>query len=391
MRHSVQRDTRKIEPENRGDNAVGLDCARLWSQFLDDSLHRQVRVIHVEQEDGFCRIRTRAHGLLSEQKLDSATFASDLIQYLQQSLPTATVTDTGLVSHISIGQVECQIECSWYEALRGQVLIIRLHHQRNIPESLEQTTLDPNALMVLRQQLHRKDGGLMIISGRSSELLCDLYYALLGELTALDEKVVSFESAPRKTISRINQVVSGGLYVVPDDTSHVFIDWQQTRNSELLNGLVSRYQRACLFVQAHSLPDAIRQLSDLSHSERQLATNISTLVEIDRVWLICPHCALAQQPGHLEARLLKENGIDANSTLNYANGCSTCEYTGFSEAKTLIAPYENNDLLRQRIEARAHDQLQSALAGNNKVLTIKQQHQALISAGMIEFKLAASG
>ena len=90
----------------------------------------------------------------------------------------------------------------------------------------------------------------MLVSSPSSDLLCDLYYPLLGELTGLEHKVISFETQPKRKISRINQFSPLQHEELPDDASHVFIDWQSVRDAELLNHLLSTYHTATVFVQA---------------------------------------------------------------------------------------------------------------------------------------------
>lgn len=365
--------------------------ARALQQFLDASFDQQVRVIHLEQESTGCRIRQRAHGVLTEQRLDDTTFASDFRDYLQRTLPSPAALPGGLTATLSHRHIDCHLTCHWYPTTQGQVVILKIFHERNIPESLEQTTLDQSCVEQLRQQIKTHSGGLMVICSESEELLCDTYYALLAELTDLENKVISFESAARKHIARINQVqAANDAVMIPDDSSHVFIDWQSVKQQGVLNSLLADYRTAVVFVQSQHLPAAIRQLTDIAFNERQLASNLESMLELAQVRLVCPHCAAAHHPNGSEISQLTSQGIDADSTLNYAPGCSTCDYTGYGEAKSLMAFYPVTDKLRASVETRRNEAVQQVLTAS-KVISVNDQRRLLISCGQVEFKLSASG
>ncbi|MEM7259051.1 MAG: ATPase, T2SS/T4P/T4SS family [Pseudomonadota bacterium] len=395
MSRSVMRKTNRLNPpqnisaSNDAESAEH-DPAAVVQQFLDASLDQQVRVIHLEQESSGCRIRQRANGLLSEQRMPSPTFAGDFRHYLQRTVATHSDESSGFTTQLTHRHVECHLHCSWYDTLRGEVVVLEIFNERNVPEALEQTTLDQTSTQQLRQQINQLSGGVLVVSARSASLLCDLYYPLLGELSGLENKVVSIESAARKSMPRINQVSVNAELVTPTDASHVFIDWQAVRQRHALDGLLAEYRTAVVFVQSANLPSAIRQLTDVSFSERQLASNLTSLIDIDRVRLICPHCASAHQPSGNEISQLSQQGFDAHSTLNYATGCNTCDHTGFGDTKTLMAIYPVSDKLRRSVESRDSDNMQTAL-NDGTVVSIDNQRRELISCGQVEFKQTAAG
>jgi len=391
MHKPLQLDPPSQSSASNDASAVDFDCAALWQRLLDESLKNNVRIVQIEQESDCCRLRISVRGLFTEERLNSPTVASELRRYVQETLPPEPVTEPDkLVSCVSHRGVKCRIECHWYHTVHGDVLVVQIFNERNIPETLEQTSLDQQSILSIRQSLRQQHRSMMLISSKSSELLCDMYYALLGELTSVETTVISFESNARKEIPRISQITERHESShIPEHTSFVFADWNAVRNAELLNKLLSGYQNTFIFSHADDLPQAIRQLTDTAQCERQLATNLRSLWEFDRVRLICPHCASALLPGKLESRILSEGGIAPDSTLNYASGCEQCDHTGYGQDSTLSAFYDVNDALRELLEKRNTDEIRKAL--DSEVPSIEEQRNSLISGGNMEFKFSATG
>lgn len=379
---------------NSASNDTGTDfdhCSAKWQQWLDDSLDSRVRTIHVEQNKNGCRIRKRANGLLTEERLDSSSFADALKHFLDTNISFSETESAGAVSCVSHRGIENQVLWHCYHTVGGSAHTIHIFNERNIPDSLERTNLDQKSILDIRQLLVQPKGGFTIVSSRSQNVLCDMYYSLLGELNTFNHKVISLESTPRRQIARVNQIIDPDVTPVTEmDASFVFVDWHTTTNIQVLNKLLSNHHNAFIFTQAADLPSATRQLSDVTQYERQLATRLSSLLEVERVRLVCPQCCSTLQPGKVESYLLTESGISPQSVLNFAHGCSTCDYTGYGGCKTLLAHYRMNDHLRHLIEARQHDAINSAL-NSTQVSSIERQRNSLISGGQVEFRFTAAG
>lgn len=364
-----------------------------WQQWLDKSIEHKVRTIHIEQEADCCRIRSRADGLLSEQRINNTEFAAGVKRFLEaclsQNIQMAGAEKTAACL-IHRGVV-CHINWHCYQTVSGNVIVIDIYNDRNIPDTLDQTSLDQSTILSVRQLLKQPEGGVVVISSNTEDLLCDVYYALLGELTAFDQKIISLESVNRKNVARINQIVSTKYpSIVASDASFVFVDWHNANDPKLINEILKNYSRTYVFTLAASLPSAIRQLTDIARHERRLATSLSSLVEIGRVRLVCPHCCTAIIPGKVESIVLSRCGITSNSSLNYGFGCQSCDFTGYGDSKILLALYEMNDLLRYQIESRRADEIRASLK-SSLVKSIESQRNTLISNGLVEFKFTAAG
>lgn len=368
-------------------NDESPDAASHFHQLLDDAIDQKVRTIHLQQETAFCRVRKRIKGKLDEARVDSPTLISELIAELEKISSSTFGTIDTLTFYVVHRNVECHIVCQSCPTTTGMALTLEINHPTNIPEILEQTTLKAESIDNIRQRLNSHTDGLTIVSSPSCDLLCDLYYPLLGELQTLDSRIVSFESSTRKHIPRVSQISVDHAHGMPvTDADHVFIDWQRSRDTTLLNTLLNQYSTATVFIQATNSASAIRQLTDLAISERQLATNLTTCIELDHAHLICPHCAEAHNPNGSEIRIMEQHRIKANSTLNYAPGCDRCNYTGIGEHRLLLSLCSASDAIRLSVETRSTDAIAKSFDSALKKQSIREQRKRLISAGQMNLQ-----
>ena len=365
-------------------NDESTSSAGLLAQLLDDAIDQQVRTVHLEQEADFCRVRKRVNGRLDETRFDSPTLVPELLgelAHIRNEPCNSTDTFTTTVRH---RRADCHVVCHTFTATTGLVLTIEISHPANIPETLEQTALSAVAIKTLRANLAKKAGGITVVSSPCSDLLCTLYYPLMGEHQHLETKIMSFEFSQRKDIPRVNQITTENpQYTATADADHVFIDWRRSRHTELVNTILEQYVSATIFIQTTDSAHAIRQLTDLAISERQLASNLSHCIALDHAHLVCPHCAEAHTPNKTEIDRMEQLGISADSTLNDAPGCDRCGFTGAGEHRILLSLCEANDKLRQSIESRSAAAISKALASILKKRSIREQSKALISSGQM--------
>ncbi len=374
-----------LDAQNDDESPYGV---QVFFDLLDQSLKSNLRIAHLEQEADFCRVRARVNGRLTEYRVDSGNVVAELMaEFKSKTARASHRSEASLVFDASRDNVLCHIECFMYSTTTGSALTIQINHPRNIADTLDQTTLSTDSIAKLRMHTSQQREGLTVISSPSVELLCNTYYALLAEYNNLDTKLVSFESSQRKKVARVSHTTAIDAASIPElDSDHIFIDWHSSSDPELLNALLNVYPTATVFVQAQSSAKATRQLSDIAISERQLATNLTTLIELDHAHMICPHCAEAHDPNGAEIRMMEDHHIVANSALNYAPGCDRCEHTGFGDHRTLMSLCEVTDLLRQTIESRCMSKMTKNLQTILKKDSLAEQRKRLVSAGQMELK-----
>ena len=374
-----------LDAQNDDELSSGM---QVFQDLLNQSLKNNLRITHVEQEADFCRVRSRLRGRLTEYRVDSGDVVVELLaEFNKKADSNPHPSTTSFTFDIRHNNVLCHVECNTYPTANGSALTIQISHDRNIPDTLDQTTLPAESISKLRAHTSQQHNGITVVSSPSTELMCETYYALLSEQQNLETRLVSIESSKRKLIPRVSHTtITDSAELVTLDADHIFIDWRRGSEPQLLNELLNAYPNATLLVKAKDAATAARQLTDIAISERQLATNLTTIIELDHAHMICPHCAEAHNPNGTEIKMMENHRIKANSVLNYAPGCDRCDHTGLGEHRTLMSLCEVNDMLRQAIETRCTSEVTKRLQSMLGKKSLVEQRKHLVSAGQMELR-----
>lgn len=370
----------------------------LLSNVLEEIIAEDCSEVHFEQDEGLCRIRKRLNGHLDERRIESATLAGDLIEELlgsNQPLPdNHAVADTGeRTLKLKVGKTDYLLEYIFYPTACGQNLTIHIHCAEKLPETLDQTTLNTFQIQTLRNQVTAIRPGLTIICGPQA-LLQDVYYGFLGDANCVEKKIVSIERINRKKIPRINHIAlteldnpmaAAGIAIKHADL--LFIDSQCSQDKTLIRQILDSNRSATLFINTANTTRAIAHLANFAINERQLASNLTTLIQLENTRLVCPHCADTHQLNGQDMQWLQNKplGRNKNNVLVYTPGCDRCEFSGSIKTQTLLSVCAVEDNLRCAIESRSSANIESAtqtILGTN---SIPQQIDALVSQGKVSF------
>ena len=222
-----------------------------------------------------------------------------------------------------------------------------------------------------------------------------VYYGLLGELNCVEKKIVSVEHKNAKHLARINQLSVASLpnaelitRLATQYADIVFIDWLCTRNVAVMSNVFAEYQSATIFVTADSCSQAIAQLSDSALNEKQLATNLKNVVELNKSRLVCPHCAHAYDINGADMQWLEKHSLSKlkAKAYTYATGCERCAFSGSIESKPLVSCYKVDDNMRNAIESRNASAITKASERIQGSHSVAKQRLKLVAAGKVSFE-----
>ncbi len=371
------------------------------STALQDAISSGSSEIHFEQDKQICRVRKRLNGQLDETRIDSASLVAELIAEVHgiravKPNPPPITTHGELAITVEANTASYTLHCTYYSTTSGHNLSIRISCSEKIPETLEQTTLDSPQIQLLRNHFSKKSHGLTIVCGPNIDFLQNVYYGLLGETNCVENKIVSLEHHSKKEFPRINQLSLAGLdnadsisQLATQGADKIFIDWQCSKNKLIVKKVLDDYQSATVFVSALDINTAISQLTDYALNERQLATNLSTLIQLDTVRIVCPHCANSHDLNGADMQWLEgqelNSKIKADSAFVYAPGCERCEYSGSQESVPLMSVCTVDDNIRSAIETRISSDINKAIQQRSGKNTLQGQVSVLVSKGMVSF------
>lgn len=366
------------------------------SALITSAVNDGIREIHFEQDAGTCRIRQRKNGQLEETRLNSANLATDLITEicdLSGHRNDPLYGELAFTQRFGTGQ--CTLECSYYPTISGQNLSITIEDSGQIPETLDQTSLDTAQIQWLRDLFSKSSTGITLVVGREISLMQSVYYGLLGELNCVEKKIVSIEHKNAKHLARINQLSVASLpnaelitRLATQYADIVFIDWLCSRNAALMSNIFAQYQSATIFVSADSCSQAIAQLSDSALNEKQLATNLKNVVQLKNTRLVCPHCAHAYDINGADMQWLEKHSLSKlkAKAYTYATGCDRCAFSGSIDSQTLVSCYTVDDNMRSAIESRSASAITKASEKMQGSHSVSKQHLKLVAEGKVSFE-----
>lgn len=393
--------TRETDAQDRQISARNDDIVEPGPQFikiLGDAVAANSTEIHFEQSENLCRVRKRVNGELDEIRIESPTLTDELLSELAASQTTAhsvpTLTSGEHCVKLKLGHTDCMLEYVYYPTSIGKNLTLQIHCEEKLPETLDQTLLNASQIQQIRNHISRKPRGITIIYGKQHELLQSLYYGFIGDANCIENKIVSIEYINRKKIARINHIavaeLSDPIAVARLAAKHadvVFVDAQCTQDQPLLKQILYNKHSAFLFINADNATGAISHLTDVAISERQLASNLTTLIQLDNTRMVCPHCAHTHEINGADMEWLQHNklGRAKSTALVYAPGCDRCDFSGSQSSQTLVSVCTVEDNLRRAIESRntaALDSAAQAIVGAN---SIADQIVELVAKGKVSF------
>lgn len=368
---------------------------------LKDTIESESNEVHFEQDRQLCRIRKRINGQLDEKRIESATLVADLIQEVQRASsvesnqPNLVAANHGdLAITVKIKEVNHRLDCTYYPTTSGHNLTIKIPGVTRLPETLEQTTLEPSQVQSLRDHFSKNSRGLTLVCGPDANMLQAVYYGLLGDTNCVENKIVSLEHRSARDIPRIIQLSLAGLdhaaqlsQLATQHADKLFIDWQCTRNKVLIKNVLNNYQSATVFICTQDANTAISQLTDYALNERQLATNLSTLIHLDSIRMVCPHCANSHELSGADMQWLENQalGKKSKSVFVYAPGCARCDYSGSQTSTPLLSICKVDGNIRTAIETRNTTAIDKAVQQKLGKNAVAQKIVSLVANGKVSF------
>ncbi len=365
---------------------------------VEELLRCGSRELHLEQEAGFCRMRHRVHGQLTESRIQRTDMVDSILGHLRlasrQSEPRECAS-----FRISADRIDplATIDAVYFQAAAGPCLTLTLQTPQQIPETLDQLSLSPQSVNALRDQLLNTLSGAAMVVSDNPACLQDLYYALLSEDNPQSGKTISLEYQVLKRVPRAVQI-SPPLY--PDsgemigsaiyNSDKAYCDWQSCQSGSFYaEQLWQRNLSLASFHLARNCGAAMRDLINCAVDRLTLATRLQRVVNARQVSTLCPHCADSHQPGPLQQQWLKTiapiDQSDKPGVYFNAMGCSRCEYTGAAGKLTLVEIADSNDAMAVAIEARSASDFHTGFHQNLHHPSIASQAQAAAHAGTLSF------
>lgn len=348
---------------------------RFVDLMLSQAIQSRASDIHVEPRERSMEIRMRIDGMLREMIAPPRRMQPAVLARLKilagMDIAERRLPQDGRIRVKAPGR-DIDLRVSAIPTIYGQKIVTRILDRHAINHDLDQLGFEPSYLKILKEQLTRPHGILMVTgptgSGKSTTL-----YSALNYLRDSRLNITTVEDPVEYRLDGINQIQVKpeiGLTfaaclrsILRQDPDIILIG--EIRDRETMEIAIQASLTGHLVLSTFHTNDAAGALSRLSYMGLErflLASTLNLLIAQRLVRRNCPHC---RKPELLTTEMLRRLGLDParHTRAVYHRGtcCKACENTGYVGRLPIFEFLPLDAQLREMVtEACSEAQLRSA-------------------------------
>ncbi len=351
---SIKRDFEKVIAENikkaspeddLAKAAEKLPIIKILDTILGYSIAERASDVHIETQAGEVVVRFRIDGVLR-----------DIIK-LPKEIEPALVARVKILSKLKIdehripqdGRYKFTVDeevvalrISIIPGFNGENVVMRLLHETARPLSLEELGLKSKGLELVRDNI-RKPHGMVLVTGPTGSGKTTTLYSILNILNTIEVKICTVEDPIEYGIGRINQFqvnpktgldfATGLRSLLRHDPDIIMVGEirdQETAEISVHAALTGHLVLTTL--HTNDAAGAIPRFIDMGVEPYLLASTLNLIIAQRLVRRLCTACVSRYTP---EAKVLKklekELGVSLSSQKFYrGKGCDECGGNGYS-------------------------------------------------------------
>lgn len=348
-------------------------------RFVNTLISRAVEAgasdIHIEPFERRLRIRTRIDGVLKEEEPAAIELAPAVVSRLKimsgLNIAERRLPQDGAVK-LAVRGKEIDLRIATAPVAYGECAAIRILDKSSVPLDFTALGFDAQAQDNLVALL-AKPNGIVLVTGPTGSGKTTTLYAALTRLNTVERKVLSVEDPVEYKITGVNQV-----QVKPEiglTFANVLRSFLRHDPDVILVGEIRDPETARIAVQAsltghlvlstvhtNSAAAAITRLLDMNVEDYLLSSTIAGILSQRLVRALCQQCKAPVEIRAEWAQEMSKVGLaPTGKPIFQAQGCPTCNGTGYRGRTVISELLVPDERLRRMIVARAGaSQLHSA-------------------------------
>ncbi|OGD31423.1 hypothetical protein A3C91_04750 [Candidatus Azambacteria bacterium RIFCSPHIGHO2_02_FULL_52_12] len=352
--------------------------------------------IHIEPQEGKVVIRFRIDGVLQEVAVLEDKFYELLnsrIKLLSKlKLNVKDSPQDGRFSVMSHGK-SIEVRTSILPGPNGESIVMRILNPKAISISLEELGILSHDFDIVKQELKRPNG-LILVTGPTGSGKTTTLYAFIKKINAPEIKIITIEDPIEYHIDGISQsqtnqesgytFTSGLRSILRQDPDVLLVG--EIRDMETADiALHAALTGHLVFSTLHTndAPSAILRLIDMKLSPNIIAPAINLLIAQRLVRKACKHCATKGPITQEELRKFKTTfadlpirvtprPLDERTEIPRATGCKMCNNTGYKGRIGLFEMFKMNQESEKVIVVKPTQSQLIDVAKRNGMVTIRQ-------------------
>jgi len=201
------------------------------------------------------------------------------------------------------------------------------------------------------EKLLSRRNGIIIVTGPQNSGKTDFLYTTLSRINTTERLIISIE---RKILSRIKGAIQIELGEIPTEKLYELpskmlfqhpdvIAIQYKMKDVILEEFINLSSRSLILLELNSdnLNDLIIKLQRFT-TANEIYKNILAIIQLRKLRSLCPECKVPYEPKQQLMELVKKVTKISVKQLYHENGCSECNFTGYSDFCYLLKMTPNN-------------------------------------------------
>ena len=329
-----------IKPSEVDSQEEDAPTLKLVHSVLHEAVVQGVSDIHWEPRKNDFVVRFRIDGKLIRQHVLSSNVARSIVSCLkvmaQMDVAERRIPQDGRMT-FSAGPRSVDVRMSSLPVVYGEKIVARILDPQMAQRPLHGLGMRSEVEAGVNNLLKRTNGLILVVGPTGSGKTTTLY-ALLRELNAEEQNIISIEDPVEYQLSGVNQVqvnLPAGLsfaiglrHILRQDPDVIMIG--EIRDEETARIAITASLTGHLVLSTlhtNTAAEALARLMDMGIEPYLLASAVSGVLSQRLVRRLCEHCKMTYPISEAEKRALH---LPAAITLLYrSTGCSECLGTGF--------------------------------------------------------------
>ena len=394
----IQENIEKAGPEeDLAKAAEKLPIVKILDTILNYAIAERASDIHIETQEEDVVIRFRIDGMLR-----------DIIK-MKRGIETALVARIKILSDLkidehripqdgrhkfNIDQDTMALRISIIPGFYGENVVMRVLRESSRPLSLEELGLTGYGLDVIRQNIS-KPHGMILVTGPTGSGKTTTLYSVLNILNTIETKLCTIEDPIEYGINRVTQiqvnqktgmVFAAGLRALlrhdPDIIMVGEIRDQETAEIAIHSALTGHLVLSTL--HTNTAAGAIPRFIDMGVEDFLLASTLNVVMAQRLVRKICSGCIKKYEPEQSVLNKLKKDFDIQTDELKFyrGEGCDACGGKGYTGRLGVYEVMGMTDNLRKLIVDRTSSEELQKKATEEGMITMLQDGLNKVSSGL---------
>jgi type IV pilus assembly protein PilB len=388
------------EPEKEEDLAKAAEkvpIVKILDTILGYAVTERASDVHIEVQEKEVFVRFRIDGVLRD------------ITKFPRDVEPALVARIKILSNLKIDEHRIpqdgrhkfmndnqfiSLRISIIPGFYGENVVMRLLQETNRPSSMEELGLTGHNLDVIRENI-TKPHGMILVTGPTGSGKTTTLYSVLNILNTIEVKICTIEDPIEYGVSRVTQIqvnsktgleFSAGLRALlrhdPDIIMVGEIRDEETAEIAIHSALTGHLVLSTL--HTNTAAGAIPRFLDMGAEDFLLASTLNVIIGQRLVRKICSGCIVKYTPDEaIRKKLAKDLNLNLDTQKFYkGQGCEQCNRKGYVGRIGIYEALPVTEKIRNLITQKStSDDIQRAAIGEG-MITMLQDGLDKVSAGL---------